>query len=195
MYSLLAYAKYPQKAVELLELMELQGMDLMAAKVKKNLDNLSFFGLILQRPPLLGKLATKVEAAGKIRVFAIVDYWTQRVSQPWHDLFFKILKSIPAVDGTFDQDGLVDRMVASQHKVAYSYDLRAATDLIPIELYHALISDHFDQPFSRWLNFVVDREFREPLSKATRLDFTDQGWNDHLMHRYNRGQPMGCLGS
>jgi hypothetical protein len=26
------------------------------------------------RPPLLGKLATKEEAAGKIRVFAILDY-------------------------------------------------------------------------------------------------------------------------
>jgi len=99
------------------------------------------------------------------------------------------------VDGTFDQDGLVNRMVVSQHKVAYSYDLRAATDLIPIELYHALFADHFDQPFSRWLNFVVDREFREPLTKANCKDFSDQGWNEQMMHRYTRGQPMGCLGS
>jgi hypothetical protein len=129
----------------------------------------------MQRPPLLGKLATKVEAAGKIRVFAIVDYWTQRASQPWHDLFFKILRSMPNVDGTFDQDGLVDRMNRAGHKVAYSYDLKSATDLIPCELYHALMGDHFDQPFSSWLNFVVDREFREPLTKATRSDFSDQG--------------------
>jgi hypothetical protein len=149
----------------------------------------------MQRPPLLGKLATKVEAAGKIRVFAIVDYWTQRVSQPWHDLFFKILKSIPEVDGTFDQDGLVERMVARGFKTAYSYDLKSATDLIPLELYHALAGDHFAKPFSKWLNFVVNREFREPLTKATKLDFSDQEWNDHLMHRYTRGQPMGCLGS
>jgi len=125
-------------------------------------------GISPSRPPLLGKLATKEEAAGKIRVFAIVDYWTQRLSQPWHDLFFKILKSLSPTDGTFDQDALVNQMAERGFKEAYSYDLRAATDMIPLELYHALFSDHFVKPFSLWLDFVVNRDFREPLTKATR---------------------------
>lgn len=104
------------------------------------------------------------------------------------------------MDGTFDQDALVNTMAERGFKEAYSYDLRAATDMIPLELYHALFSDHFVKPFSLWLNFVVDRDFREPLTKATRKDwYTDPDgklkWKDHMMHRYTRGQPMGCLGS
>lgn len=34
---------------------------------------------------LLGQLSTKKEAAGKIRVFALVDIWTQSVLKPLHD--------------------------------------------------------------------------------------------------------------
>jgi len=33
----------------------------------------------------LGQLALKEEAAGKIRVFAMVDIWTQSVLKPLHD--------------------------------------------------------------------------------------------------------------
>jgi hypothetical protein len=91
------------------------------------------------RPLILGKLATKEEAAGKIRVFAILDYWTQLVSLPFHKVLFRYLKDIKHVDGTFDQDGLVKRMAAKKFAEAFSFDLKAATDNIPLWLYHQVL--------------------------------------------------------
>lgn len=52
--------------------------------------------------PSLGKLGIKEEAAGKVRVFAMVDAWTQWSLKPLHDMYFKILSSLRQ-DGTFDQ--------------------------------------------------------------------------------------------
>jgi hypothetical protein len=50
----------------------------------------------------IGKLSTKAEAAGKIRVFAMVEVWTQSLLKPLHNALFSFLKSLPN-DGTFDQ--------------------------------------------------------------------------------------------
>jgi len=53
--------------------------------------------------PILGKLGLKQEAAGKMRVFAMVDPISQWVLYPIHRFIFdNILKKIP-MDGTFDQ--------------------------------------------------------------------------------------------
>lgn len=51
----------------------------------------------------IGKLSKKLEAAGKIRVFAMVDVWTQSLLKPLHLALFSFLKSLPN-DGTFDQN-------------------------------------------------------------------------------------------
>jgi hypothetical protein len=51
---------------------------------------------------ILGKLAIKEEAAGKLRVFAMADVWTQSVLVPIHDYIFAFLANIPQ-DGTHDQ--------------------------------------------------------------------------------------------
>lgn len=51
---------------------------------------------------ILGKLAIKEEAAGKIRLFAMVDPWTQWCLQPLHYKLFNVLDRIPT-DGTFNQ--------------------------------------------------------------------------------------------
>ena len=57
----------------------------------------------------LGKLGFKIEAAGKIRVFAMVDAYTQWIMKPIHDMVFNILKTLPT-DGTFDQTRPVERL-------------------------------------------------------------------------------------
>jgi hypothetical protein len=51
----------------------------------------------------IGKLSMKKEAAGKVRVFAMVDVWTQSLLKPLHLALFEFLKSLPN-DGTFDQN-------------------------------------------------------------------------------------------
>jgi len=96
---------------------------------------------------LLGKLAIKEEAAGKMRVFAMVDAWTHWVMRPLHDAIFSILRVIPQ-DGTFNQpkpaealkDYLVRRLSEGRPVWVYSIDLSAATDRLPISVQIPLIA-------------------------------------------------------
>jgi hypothetical protein len=90
------------------------------------------------KPLILGRLSEKMEAAGKVRVFAITDSITQSVFRPVSDGIFKILRSLP-MDGTFDQDAPVRRLKdlysngSLDSQTFYSYDLSAATDRLPID--------------------------------------------------------------
>jgi len=56
----------------------------------------------------LSQLFPKVEAAGKIRIFALVDSITQTFMDPLHKVLFEFLREIPN-DGTFDQEASVNR--------------------------------------------------------------------------------------
>jgi len=91
--------------------------------------------------PILGKLSEKQEAAGKVRVFAITDYWTQLVLYPLHKAIFAILKQIPQ-DGTFNQGKpllLLNELLRGSVKT-YSFDLSAATDRLPVNLQVQILS-------------------------------------------------------
>jgi len=81
----------------------------------------------------LGKLSTKIEAAGKVRVFAMVDIWTQSILDPLHREIFRILRTFPT-DGTFNQLKPLDHFNSLPHGDRFSFDLSAATDRLPIEL-------------------------------------------------------------
>lgn len=89
------------------------------------------------KPVRLGKLSTKIEPAGKVRVFAIADVWTQTILRPLHEMIFRILRDIPQ-DGTFDQAGplriLVQRLAERSNKFVASFDLSAATDRLPLKV-------------------------------------------------------------
>jgi hypothetical protein len=50
----------------------------------------------------VGQLSRKNEAAGKVRVFAMVDIWTQSLLKPLHSMLTSFLGSLPN-DGTKDQ--------------------------------------------------------------------------------------------
>jgi hypothetical protein len=97
----------------------------------------------------VGQLALKEEAAGKVRVFAMVDVWTQSILKPMHDHLFSILKQIPN-DGTFDQRAAVRRCFAkaAQFKCSYGFDLSAATDRLPIDLQVEVVSFLFGRDFA-----------------------------------------------
>lgn len=86
-----------------------------------------------ENPDFIGRLATKDEAAGKIRVFAIVDVWTQSALKPIHDHLFSILRSFPN-DGTFSHNAAVKRCIdkVRESGCSYGYDLSAATDRLPL---------------------------------------------------------------
>lgn len=98
-------------------------------------------------------MSEKLEAAGKIRVFAITDAITQSVMGPLSDYIFDILRSIP-MDGTFNQDAPLRRLVTMCKSgdiidpTFYSYDLSAATDRLPIDLQEQVLSCFLGEDFA-----------------------------------------------
>ena len=147
----------------------------------------------------LGKLSYKLEAAGKIRVFALVDYWTQAVLEPLHSYIFRILKLIPS-DATFDQTGRLTKFVQACNKKGqksfYCYDLKSATDLIPLPLYVELLIPLIGRKLAElWSLILVDRDFlvSKPPKGGGSLPAGYKGGVSTV--RYTRGQPMGALSS
>lgn len=99
------------------------------------------------RSNALSQFAIKEEAAGKVRVFALIDSISQSVMRPLHDYLFDILRIIPN-DGTFDQEASVNRSIekARASNCAFSFDLSAATDRLPRQLTGAILEDLVEVP-------------------------------------------------
>jgi hypothetical protein len=148
------------------------------------------------RKPVGGKLAALPEAAGKVRIIAIVDAWTQTYLTPVHDYFFRLLKKVPQ-DATFDQQGAVSNFAKKGLKNLFSFDLSAATDTIPWTLYQAIMKHLLPVGVSdAWLALLRDREWLLPMWKEPdekhpkRLQVDGKSFI-----KYNRGQPMGARSS
>jgi len=136
-----------------------------------------------------GQLSIKEEAAGKLRVFAMVDAWTQSALKPLHDYLFSILSQFPN-DGTFDQQASVNRCheKARASGGSYGYDLSAATDRLPVVLQEAVLSSLLGAEFAAaWRNLLVNRDYILPVGEY------NPDSPKHL--RYAVGQPMGALSS
>nr|QDH87116.1 MAG: RNA-dependent RNA polymerase [Mitovirus sp.] len=144
-------------------------------------------------PVVLGRLHAIDEPAGKVRVVAICDYWTQVALRPVHQHLFGILRGI-STDATFDQSGTVETYYKMGFKPHWSFDLKSATDLIPMALYIEVMTqvlkgpgEEIEQARQRaelWAKLLTDREFLPP-----NLDTMER------MVRYGTGQPMGALSS
>lgn len=87
----------------------------------------------------LGGLGLKEEAAGKLRVFAMVDPFTQWLMYPLYERLQELLRTIPQ-DGEQDQLGPIHRLVAKYPRGPYfSLDLKSATDRLPVSLQEVLL--------------------------------------------------------
>jgi hypothetical protein len=140
---------------------------------------------LFQTDGFTGKLGFKMEAAGKVRVFAMLDPWTQLIMYPFHKYLFGILSHNKLVDGTFNQLDPIRRI--RRGKPLYSMDLSAATDRLPVSLQRSLIQKVFnlsDLEASAWSELLVDRAF-----KVNHRDLPIKSV------RYSVGQPMGALSS
>jgi hypothetical protein len=153
----------------------------------------------------LGKLSIKEEAAGKLRVFAITDVWTQSLLNQIHHAVFDILLSIPQ-DGTMNQalpiSNLMDTLREREDKQVFSFDLSAATDRLPIDIQVQVLSQLYSYELAcNWKNLLVGRDWilREKYSEQYQLesinnvDIRKTGITHRL--RYSVGQPMGALSS
>jgi hypothetical protein len=136
-----------------------------------------------KRPPsiCLGKLGQKEEPAGKIRVFAMVDAFTQWMFEPLHRHLFGILRLIKQ-DGTFDQHRPVKDLLSRPHvKGLWSFDLSAATDRLPIKLQEIVLMPVLGlHGAAAWSALLTLREYS--LKGAGKV-------------KYAVGQPMGALSS
>jgi hypothetical protein len=141
-----------------------------------------------QKSPLLSRLHAIPEKAGKVRVVAIVDTFTQMACEPIHRYLFEILRKMSANDATFDQTGVLNSFIEKNYQDLFSYDLTAATDSIPIQLYKEVLELPLGRRFvESWAGLLTDRDFLTP--KETRKAAGPK-WI-----RYTRGQPMGALSS
>jgi hypothetical protein len=140
-----------------------------------------------------GRLSVKIEPAGKARVFAMVDYWTQVALKPLHEYIFSILREIPQ-DGTFNQLKPVKRLIEntkSDQKI-YSFDLSAATDRLPVLLQGLLLWQIFGRHFaSTWKALLCGRSYYLSAMHCRAAGIGKRGKD----FRYAVGQPMGALSS
>jgi hypothetical protein len=154
----------------------------------------------------IGKLSIKEEAAGKLRVFAMVDVWTQSILKPLHDFLFAFLRKIPN-DGTMDQHKSVERCFHKSGLTgrSFGYDLSAATDRLPISLQKGILDilvPGFGEP---WEKLLVGREYflankesefvLTPVPEQRRSRFRKSWFTRIYNLKYAVGQPMGALSS
>lgn len=144
------------------------------------------------RSRYLGRLSIKEEAAGKVRVFAMVDCWTQWALKPLHKKLFAVLSRMPQ-DGTFDQGRALRRVPFGKAPI-YSFDLSAATDRLPLSLQKELLACAYSPEMAQnWATLMVGRDYKTPseflLGGIKRPD------NYPSSVRYAVGQPMGALSS
>jgi hypothetical protein len=93
----------------------------------------------------IGKIGLKQEAAGKVRVFAMVDPFTQWALKPLHSWIFSVLKKI-SMDGTFNQ--LRPLKAYPKKGSVWSFDLSAATDRLPLSFQKEILSIIFSKSFA-----------------------------------------------
>lgn len=152
----------------------------------------------------LAKLGFKEEAAGKVRVFAMVDAFTQWVMRPIHQAIFSILRGIP-MDGTFNQTKPVDELrkyPVKQDSFFYSIDLSAATDRLPLKLQVPVMEQvfkwaSFPEPARAaqlWAKLLVDRYYSVVLPPEKDRNFEVSADTPKAVI-YSVGQPMGALSS
>lgn len=129
---------------------------------------------------MTGRLHFLQEGGGKTRVICIPDIWTQTVLKPIHDFLMKVLKKFPC-DGTFSHNLLAKRVRKFTKTGALNcYDLRAATDRMPVDLQEKVLEKLLPENLSTlWKTLLVDREIHYPGGQL----------------RYAVGQPMGMLSS
>lgn len=129
----------------------------------------------------LGSLAALKEGAGKVRIVAITDWWTQVLFRPLHDGLFTMLKLIPQ-DGTHDQWKPVQEWVIPRIRLGspcFSFDLSSATDRLPVAAQKQILTHLFGKVFAWAWSVLLDRDW----------------WFQGKPIRYAVGQPMGAYSS
>lgn len=115
-----------------------------------------------------GKLAIKEEAAGKLRVFAMTDIWTQTALKPLEQMLAAFLKGLPN-DGVYNQHNseLRCRDKALLYGHSFGYDLSAATDRLPLALQTYILNLIIPDFGDVWAHLLTKRDYLMYLPDST----------------------------
>lgn len=129
-----------------------------------------------------GRLGFSAEPAGKTRIFAIGDYWSQLSLKPVQVSLYKTLQSI-STDATKDQNyGFSSLIKESCGHPTYCFDLSSASDRIPAVMQKIRLELMSDRHVAdSWYRVMTKRDF---FVKATKESV-----------RWKVGQPLGLLSS
>lgn len=102
--------------------------------------------------PRLGRMLMKVEGAGKKRLFPIDSPLYQASVRPIHDWAMTVLARLK-MDGTYNQTQPLEYLIGK--KKWFSFDLKAATDSLPVILTSCMIAGLFGNPFATSWTFIL----------------------------------------
>lgn len=169
----------------IIQILELQEEDDLLADFEEIIENVDESAKFLDGNyrPVHSRLAIKREGGGKTRIFAMVDYFTQVTLEPLHSSLAGILQSIPQ-DCTYHQEKPVEvlkKWTIDSSKDIYCYDLRGASDRIPMALQVKVIEalTKSREYAENWKVLMTDREF------------SYKG----LTYKWAVGQPLGAYSS
>nr|URG16602.1 MAG: RNA dependent RNA polymerase [Mitoviridae sp.] len=154
----------------------------------KKLDILLPYLTILNGFPLLGgtklrKLVYFPEKEDKVRVVAILDYFSQTVLRPLHLYLFRVLRKIPQ-DCTFKQESFIDKI--KDWTYFASADLTAATDRFPLRLITEVLGGRLPPAYiEAFTRILVERPFV----------LQDRNTLKERELKYSTGNPMGAYAS
>lgn len=130
------------------------------------------------------KLSYFPDKEDKVRVIAILDYWSQAALRPLHNKVNSLLRKIPT-DMTFNQGAFTNNIQPPLPGNSYhSIDLSAATDRMPIALQERVVEYLFDSraKADAWKRILVSY----PYNISGKLSQSVS---------YGAGQPMGAYSS
>jgi hypothetical protein len=135
----------------------------------------------------LRRLSYFPDKEGKVRVIAILDYWSQCCLKPLHNKINSYLRRVPT-DMTFNQGAFTAKLPADLGKHSFhSIDLTAATDRMPIALQKRVVEYLYDCSVKAdaWERVLVQLPYKLKLKRI----------KDPVDLVYTTGQPMGAYSS
>lgn len=130
------------------------------------------------------RLAALPQPENKVRIVAIIDYFSQNLLLPLHDYLFEVTRKLPNTY-VFDQDKgreLVKSFTSDEEANPQSFDASNFTDRFPWELQECVLEFLTNKEYARWVrHLLINRDFKVPGRKNT--------------VRYGAGQPMGAFSS
>jgi len=125
------------------------------------------------------RLSLIKDKEAKMRIVAILDYWTQTCFEPLHKSQFRLLRSLKP-DCTFNQGSFRAKLPRSGPY--HSLDLSQATDRLPVSLQEEVLAALTSKEYAAaWRSLLCDHPF--PLTWAPGSVI------------YGAGQPMGAYSS